>query len=217
VRALYRHDRRERLIAVNEWSGGLPPRFFLMRTAGGAVVRCRHDLADDLAIRLSELALAEPLSDPPTVTPRFVDRYLEALGATRFGAGPAFTFPSRPAAAPDVVAIDHANADLLLGGLEAWLPDVGRRGPFLVVVEAGRAVSLCASVRITRFVHCAGVETVPDRRGLGHAAHVVTAWAAAVRTLGAVPFYSTSWNNLASGAVARRLGLELAGVDFQVA
>jgi RimJ/RimL family protein N-acetyltransferase len=37
-----------------------------------------------------------------------------------------------------------------------------------------------------------------------------------VRALDATPFYSTSWDNLASQGVARRLGLTLAGVDFHL-
>lgn len=188
-----------------------------MRTAGGRVVRFGRDLADDLAGQLNALASAEPIADLPADTPKSMNRILETLGATGFGAGPAFTFPTRATATSEVVAIGPGNADLLRGGLDRWLPDVGRRDPFLAVVEQGRAVSLCASVRITRFVHCAGVETIPESRGRGLAIRVVTAWAARVRARGAVPFYSTSWDNLASRALARRLGLSLAGVDFHVA
>jgi hypothetical protein len=42
----------------------------------------------------------------------------------------------------------------------------------------------------------------------------VAGWASAVRSLGAAPFYTTSWDNIASQAVARRLNLSLVGVDF---
>jgi len=73
---------------------------------------------------------------------------------------------------------------------------------------------ICASVRVSRDVHCAGAETLPDRRGQGHGAVAVTAWARAVRGLGVTPFYSSSWDNLASRDLARRLGLRLFGVDF---
>jgi GNAT superfamily N-acetyltransferase len=210
----YRHDRRGRLIAINEWSGGRPPRFHLMRTEAGVLCRLRNDVENDLAAELLVLAKAEPPA--PTETPALRDRYLGILEAREFWAGPAFVFPSVLAAETEAVEIGPDNADLLRGGLESWLPDVGRRGPFLAMVEAGRAVALCASVRITPHVHCAGVETVPDARGRGLASRVVVAWAGRVRALGAVPFYSTNWNNLASRGVARRLGLQLAAVDFHV-
>ena len=164
---------------------------------------------------LLALAKAEPMG--LTETPTQVDRFLAALEATEYWAGPAFVFPSVLPAENEAIEIGPGNADLLRGGLESWLPDVGRRGPFLAIVETGRAVALCASVRITPHVHCAGVETVPDFRGRGLASRVVAAWAARVRALGAVPFYSTNWNNLDSRGVARRLGLELAAVDFHVA
>ena len=185
-----------------------------MRTGAGVLHRLRNDVEDDLAAALALLARGEP--QELTETPAMRDRYLKFLMAEEFWAGPAFVIPSVLPAENGAVEIGPDNADLLRGGLEAWLPDVGRRGRFLAIIEHGRAVSICASVRITRFVHCAGVETVPDRRGQGHAARVVAAWAAAVRGLGAVPFYSTSWDNLASRAVARRLRLELVAVDFHV-
>ncbi|MGH7024298.1 MAG: GNAT family N-acetyltransferase [Caulobacteraceae bacterium] len=217
VRALYRHDRRGRMVSVNEWSAGAPPKFFMMRTAWGAIARVSAGVPDDPAAELIALAAAEPLADPPYETPRSLARYLALLNAASFRAGPAFVFTREPPPAPDAVTINEHNAELLRGGFEAWLPDVGRRGPFVAIIVEGRAVSLCASVRITPFVHCAGVETLPAFRRQGHGARVASAWARAVRRLGATPFYSTSWDNLASRAVARRLGLELAGVDFQVA
>jgi hypothetical protein len=34
--------------------------------------------------------------------------------------------------------------------------------------------------------------------------------------MGQVPLYSTSWENLASQGVARRLGLQLYGVDLSI-
>ncbi len=215
LRALYRHDRRGRITAINEWSGGRPPRIHLMRTEAGVLCRLRDGVVDDLAAELLAFARAEPPS--LTETPFQADRFLTALEATDFWAGPAFMFPSVLPAENEAVEIGPHNADLLSGGLESWIPDVGRRGPFLAIFREGRAVALCASVRVTPHVHCAGVETVPDARGRGFASRVVAAWAGRVQALGAAPFYSTSWDNLASRAVARRLGLVLAGVDFHVA
>lgn len=115
------------------------------------------------------------------------------------------------------IAINDGNAHLLRGKLEEWRPDVQQSQPLLAVIVDGRAVSLCASVRIGAAVHCAGVETLSEYRRRGYAASAVAGWARAVRALGATPFYSTSWDNVASQAVAARLGASLAGVDFHVA
>ena len=53
-----------------------------------------------------------------------------------------------------------------------------------VLVVDGKAVSICASVRITDEGHEAGVDTAPPSRGRDYAALVVTAWANAVREMG---------------------------------
>ena len=52
---------------------------------------------------------------------------------------------------------------------------------------------------------------------MAHAAAVVAAWAAAVRASGRLPLYSTSWDNVASQGVARKLGLVLYGADLSFA
>ena len=60
------------------------------------------------------------------------------------------------------------------------------------------------------------VHTVPEFRRRGYALAAVAGWAQAVRACGATPFYSTSWDNLASQRVAQRLGGQLVGADFHV-
>jgi len=123
--------------------------------------------------------------------------------------GPAYRFPDDlPPASTAVVPLTAQNADLLRGGdLEPWLEDIGRSEPLVALVREGRAVSICGSVRITPEAHEAGVETTAGARGHGYAVAVVAAWARAVRELGAEPLYSTSRDNTASQAVARKLNL----------
>ena len=131
------------------------------------------------------------------------------------GQGPVFTFPDDMAADVRTVSINETNGHLLRGGFDDRLPDIRYRNqPFCAVVEDNRAVSICASVRITDAVHCAGVETLTAHRQRGQAARAVADWALTVRSLGANPFYSTSWDNEASRGLAARLHLAPIGIDF---
>jgi hypothetical protein len=218
--ALYRRDQRGRLVSVNEWDGGAAPRFHLMRTTRKSFGQHRADLPDDLVARLEALLAQEPIGKRQGKWPGLYSKYLELLAphapVARVYAGPVFTFPDDTVADVRTVSINETNKHVLRGGLDDWLPDVRYRQPFCAVVEGDRAVSICASVRITDKVHCAGVETVAGQRRQGHAIRAVAGWAVAVRSLGAQPFYSTSWDNEASQRVAARLHLVPIGVDFHV-
>jgi predicted GNAT family acetyltransferase len=86
----------------------------------------------------------------------------------------------------------------------------------VALLDGDRAVSLCCSVRRTEDAHEAGVETAHAARGRGYALGVVAAWAAAVHAAGRFPLYSTSWENLASRAVATKLGLIQFGNDLHI-
>jgi hypothetical protein len=220
VAALYRNDDRGRLTSINEWNGGVAPRFFLMRTVGGVICRFRADFPGNLVTRLEALCSQEPVGDLSGKLPAHSEKYLELLSShapvDRVWAGPAYmSTRDRLPSTPPIAIGDH-NAHLLRDGFDDWMPDVAHRRPFIAVIENDQAVSLCASVRISDAVHCAGAKTRADHRRRGHAANAVADWARAVRSLGATPFYSTSWDNVASPGVARRLQLALVGVDFQL-
>jgi RimJ/RimL family protein N-acetyltransferase len=83
-------------------------------------------------------------------------------------------------------------------------------------VQDGRAISICRSVRIGQQAHEAGIETLPQFRGQGHAPIVASAWAAAVHELSRIPLYSASWQNKASQAVAHKLNMHQYAATFHI-
>ena len=218
--ALFAHDARGQLVRVNVPGGGPAPRFFLGRTADGAVWRVRHDVDDDTRTALAAAAGDGPFRGHPPDAPIDPSPYEEILARVapveRTWVGPAFHFPRDLPAADGAVPVTAERAPLLDPLLHAWVPDVPTCQPMFVLVVDGRAVSVCATVRRTDAACEAGVETAPDYRGRGYAARVVAPWARAVRAEGRVPLYSTSWRNEASRAVARRLALVLFGSDLHV-
>jgi RimJ/RimL family protein N-acetyltransferase len=220
IGALYTHDPAGRIVRVNEPGGTDAPRFFLGRTVEGIEWRVRHDVEPELVESLAaacgaERSRAGSLS-PPTDTTRYLELLARFAPVQHTEAGPAYRFPSELRPGPDPIVVTSWNVEVLRPHLEAWLGDVGRCDPMLVCLHAGRAIAICASVRITDVAHEAGVETAPDFRGRGYATQVVSAWARAVRGMGRIPLYSTSWRNDASRAVARSLGLLQFGADLHI-
>lgn len=221
VETCYTHDARSRLLRVNEpGRGGDAPRFWIGLTRDGPVWRFRADLPDALCAELDQLCRLEPAVGDDVRYPRFSAEYLERLGqhapVVRSVAGPAYWFETRFEMAGPAIAVTEDSADLLRGGLDDWIPDVPHQQPFFVALEDGRAVSVCASVRITEAAHGAGVETLRAYRRRGHALRVVAAWADAVIGAGRIALYSTSWDNMASRQVATRLGLSRIGTEFHI-
>jgi len=223
VRALFVHDaRRGRIVHVNEPSGvrRAAPRFYLGRSRVSRVVRIGPGVPDATADALAALAATEVPDDDVRAPPRHAARYERLLASqapvTARWSGPAFRFADLDRECHDVVAISAGSADALRGGFDAWLPDVRDWQPFVAYLIDGRAVAICASVRITEDAHEAGVETLPAFRGRSYAVDVVGAWARRVRALGATPLYSTSWQNAASLRVAAKLRLVVYATDYHL-
>jgi hypothetical protein len=220
LEALFRCDEADRLLVVNEPDGGAAPRFFLGRTHEGSAWWFRHDVDRELAAELETLCRSESVryhteavrgsADP------FVDRISRRGGVQNVWQGPAFCFPEALSGGGGAVRVTEANAEVLSPRFEDWLGDVSEDVPMAAVLEDGKAVSICCSVRLTSEAHEAGVETHEDFRGRGHGAAATAAWARAVREMDRMPLYSTSWGNYASRALASRLGLIQFGVDLHI-
>jgi hypothetical protein len=198
------------------------PRFFMGRTLQGNVWRFRHDLPDALIQDLEQLCRTEPMAGNLADPPHNAAAIRAALHAyepvTQEERGPAYWIPEGVQASVEAVLISEANVQLL----EAHFPwKITSRsnfkiGPILAAVAQGSAVSICYCARLTSQAAEAGVETVEAFRGHGHASAVVAGWASAIRQRGLIPFYSTSWENVASQGVARRLGMVCYGEDWWI-
>jgi GNAT superfamily N-acetyltransferase len=220
VETLYRCDPDGRLRCVNEPGDPIAPRFFMGRTPGGNLWRFTHDLPDDLVQALEQLCRAEPVSDDLASPPQHYAAvraalHTHALIVSEFR-GPAYRTPADIQPLPGAILATQASVQIL----ERWFSDIlpywGAAQPVAAVVEQGAAVAVCFCSRVTARAAEAGVETIPAFRGRGYAAAAVTTWAAEVRRRGLLPLYSTSWDNLASQGVARKLGMQRYGEDWSI-
>jgi RimJ/RimL family protein N-acetyltransferase len=221
VQALFTHDVHSRLLCVNEPGGGGPaPRLFFGQTRAGNLWRFRADLPDSLIEELEALCVDEPVGTEFHSTPRHVQEYVRLLEThapvRNLWIGPAYHFTEYLEPSMPLLALTETNAEMLRGGFDDLAAELPAWQPFLARVEESRAVSVCRSVRITPAAHEAGVETLPDFRGKGYAKDVVAGWARLVQSMGAIPLYSTSWENTASQTVAKKLHLVPFGADFHI-
>lgn len=218
--ALYTFNRRGRITSVNSPFDHRVPRFHFSRTREGNFWYHRADTPDPLASALDALCHSEPIEAPAEALPLHEADYRRLLEAEApietLWQGPALVIPKEAGNSGKSVLVTRKNAHVLAGNMENWLVDVGHSEPLLASLEEGNAVSICASVRISDLVHEAGLETIPAARKQGRAVQVVAAWADAVRSEKCLPLYSTSWDNLASQAVAAKLGARLYGTDFHI-
>ena len=210
---LFRTDAAGRLVALNEPDGEAPPRLFLGRGRTNHVVRFRSDvsaLTVDACLRLC--ALLPPWDGRPADSSLFEPLRL-ALGGEALIAveerGSAFLFGERvdPPVDAEAILIDERSAHLLERNFPYTQANLGWRSPVVGVIEDGAVVSACYSARRTPAACEAGVDTEEPYRGRGYAPLVVAGWRTVVELTGAVPLYSTTWDNAASLSVARKLSM----------
>ena len=197
-------------------------RLFLGRTTEGNVWRFRADLPDELCEQLKMLCADEPpLGEELKKPPLHLESYLRLLKPNAPDQNPsnglAYQFTKSETPSKSVIAVTTENSAILQNGFGELIEELPAWQPFVALVEANRAVSVCRSARITAEAHEAGVETLKEFRGNGYAKAVILEWARLVRELDALPLYSTSWENIASQAVARKLELKCYGITFEIA
>ncbi|MXV75821.1 GNAT family N-acetyltransferase, partial [Candidatus Poribacteria bacterium] len=215
-------DKNGCLQRINEPTGAAKPapRFFFGYTNEGSICRFRQDLPDNIVTQLREVATTESMLMNFQKIPRNHRQFKNILQnhapIERVWVGPAYRFPEQIVSPTNVVRLSRASAGLLKGDFTEMVSELNSSQPYLAVIEDSQVVSVCRSVRSSSRAHEAGVDTLVGYRRRGYATSVVAAWAIAVRVLNRIPLYSTSWDNVASQRVARRLGLVQYGVDYHV-
>lgn len=167
-------------------------RLLVVQYADGYRVLFRHDLPPTLRAALAGLPPATAFADHAAVQ-RLLAAHAPYGEVVCFKS---YVFPASqpPAPSPQVVR----------------LPQPGRPAQTMFgIVVGGRVVSACESARENRRCGEAWVWTLAEYRRRGFARQVTTAWAYALQGQGKRPFYSHKVGNVASEAVARRLGLTL--------
>jgi hypothetical protein len=213
---LFTYDAAGRMVADNEPDGEPAPLFYFGRTRAGNAWRVRYDVPEQIVQRLATLVAAEPLPNDLRAPPIHLDAMLDALRLDHEPVvghhGPGYRFPAEIEAPelPEVTRITRETLHLLrlmVGRMDALDRDFDHVEPWMAMVVDGVAVTSCFSSRLSDRAAEARVDTLEAFRGRGYAPVVVAAWARSVRHSGRIPFYGTSWDNAASQAVARKLGL----------
>jgi hypothetical protein len=130
--------------------------------------------------------------------------------------GPAYYVPPGVPVPGHAVTITSQNLALLEAAFAEVAQALPRTAPCVVTVVGGVAAAVCFSSRLTDHAAEAGVQTLELYQRRGHGSAAVAGWAAAVRQRGLLPLYSTSWDNVTSQGLARRLGCVFYGEDFSV-
>lgn len=216
LRTLFVLDERGRIVSTREPNPARSPGplFMLVRSASSCVWAVRADVAPEAAGELDRLARDEPPIKDLHDEPRHAERYISLCRGQIFS-GPAFAFPAKAARPDDVEIVTQLSK--LKHNFRGWVAtEIPERSPIFAVIDGGCPVSICFCARNTETAAEAGVETSQTFRGRGFAPRVTAAWAFAIRTSQRIPLYSTSWNNTASLAVARKLGLVPYASDWSI-
>lgn len=219
---LFRQDAAGRLQTVNEPGFPDPPRFWMGRTLQGNQWHFHHAIPATTVAALEELCRAEPvatdLRQPPQNMAAIKAVLAEHAPIRSEYRGPAYWVPQGVGSSQQVTLITAANAGLLRRHFMDLLePDAYHLlGPVATVVEDGNAVAVAFCSRIPGQATEAGVNTHEAYRRRGFATIAVAGWVAAVYQRDCLPLYSTSWENLASQGVARKLGMVRYGEDWSL-
>jgi len=121
-----------------------------------------------------------------------------------------------PATTSDVFEITQWNKEVLEPHFGYTYKHLDRLQPCLAKVIDNKAVAICRTVRRSSLGLEGGVDTTLEYRKRGFGAQTVASWATKVWSLGFIPCYSTQWENKASLALARKLGMIQYATDINV-
>jgi hypothetical protein len=223
----------ERIERENDPDCSPGPRLFFAGCPHGNFVRVRHEIGDQIALRLLAIAAEEPPWRDPDVLPQCLGKVIDILSTDQPVATVAphviYRLPNQlkyehPAmiVRGDSVEGEQMLARLAERGLPQSMLDAGFKGvgdfwePWCVAVEHDEIASIAFAARIGDVGAEIGVYTFPTFRAQGFAAAVTASWSSLPCLNGRALFYSTARSNRSSQRVAARLGLRMIGASVRI-
>jgi RimJ/RimL family protein N-acetyltransferase len=208
------------------------PRVFFVGCPFGNLTRVRHDVDDDVAMRILEVAAKERPWRDPDAMPARAEKIVELLSDGQPAAVSTaliYQLPNgvryeQPAA---IVRGDSDEGRQMLArladrGMPDYMQTAGFKGagdfwePWCVALDGTEIAAMAFAARLGASGAELGVYTFPKYRGRGLAAAVTAAWSS-MRSLNQhALFYSTSKSNQSSQRVTARLGLRLIGTSVRI-
>jgi RimJ/RimL family protein N-acetyltransferase len=217
---LLARDTQGRLTTTRDPTPRPAPRLFLGRSGDGNVWALRQDLGAET----SEVLRRHCAAEPRLITPRADSRPSCREPALRLLApveseyrGPAYVLPEGLPADDRAREVAADERSLWCDAFPWLAAEFDAVAPVAIAFAGGRPAAICHSPRgRTALAAEAGVETLAPFRGQGLATAAVACWARAVQQSGRIALYSTSWDNAASQAIARRLSARLYGENWHL-
>ncbi|PGZ90547.1 MULTISPECIES: GNAT family N-acetyltransferase [unclassified Bacillus (in: firmicutes)] len=210
INVLFKHNEVGKITQINEPPYTSAPRFYIGSTKMGNVKRFLDCLKNEELIELEKSLDTDP--SIPLVN------IMQILSKThqidRLWIGPAYVFQTVGKASSKAIKITQANKQFLLPNFPYTYEELEFKEPCYAIIENDIAVSICCSARQSAEAAEASVYTLEDFRGKEYGLIVSNAWAADIQGQGRTALYSTSWDNYASQAVARKLKLVQYGTDL---
>ncbi|MBP1995441.1 GNAT family N-acetyltransferase [Paenibacillus eucommiae] len=211
---LYTHDALGKITKINDSEEQPAPRLFWGKTNKGNVIRFRPDVPKAMMNQLAEIINNSDVTN--LAVAKIINKLEQHAKISSLWIGPAYVFVDHSFAGSKAVKVTDDNRQFLEAGFENVWSTIEHREPCYMVIEDNKAVSVCYCARNTDRAAEAGVETLEEYRGKGYALAVASAWSAAIHESKRIALYSTSWDNYASQAVAKRLQLNLYGSDLSI-
>lgn len=218
LETLWAVDERGRLRARPE----APPSVPLLAVAAsnhGLVWACASIVPDELAAAVDDvLATTVPgtvvLGWEPETAAALLALLLSTSPLGDIERGPSFLVTQPPPVPSQIECWTGGDADR--ERLADLMPEADHalRAPWAVAIIGGRVAAVCETARSAPGSVEAGVWTYDNHRRQGLGTAVTAVWATLVA--GRTTFYSTSFDNLGSQGIARRLGLRPLGQWWQV-
>lgn len=210
---LFVHNQVGRIKSVNEQGNPKAPRFFLSKTREGNITRYHCSLDGEIISKIEKLIRER--SNHIEIA-KIMKVLNEERTVENIWMGPAYMFPNNSNEPTRVIQITEKNKEHMRENFPNLIEQMEWRQPYFAIVENEQVVSICCSARSTPIAAEASVETVEGFQGKGYGADVVRAWAMSIKEEKRIPLYSTSWDNCASQAVARKLKLINYGMNLHI-